>query len=1124
VRKQYRNVFNRIGLVVLLAVLAVSVRAGAQAISGDVVGTVFDKSGAVVPNALIEAVSTDKGTRYTAQANDNGEYRFTNLPVGSYKVSASAANFATTTFNNFNVELNKTVTLPITLEVKGAVTSIEVSGAAQALDTTTSTISNTFEQKQLADLPSASLGVSGILNLSLLSSGVTNAGALGAGSGPSVGGQRPRNNNFTVEGIDNNSKSVTGPLVPIPNDSVAEFTVLQNQYSPEFGHSSGGQFNFVLKSGSNSFHGLGYIYSQNRNLNAIDQVTKNNGFTSNQRYDNNRFGGNIGGPILKNKLFFFGSAQYNPVGQASLPGAPVCTPTAAGYATLASIPGLSATNLGVFQQYATAAPSPSASDPSSFCATATAVTDASGNQIDSVVKVAGQNVQVATLPVAAPNYNNTLTWLAKIDYNISSRDQLRAAFIKSDYTAIDNTPTLPAFYLLNPANNNRLITLNEYHTFSPTLSNEVRFGFNRTYNLVSSGNFNFPGLENPGGSPNFPNLTFDDLNFLQLGPDPNGPQFTFQNVYQLGDNLTWTKGHHTLKFGVEGRKYISPQSFTQRSRGDYEYGSVDRFLRDVNPDVLAERSLGNPVYYGDQSAVYWYANDEWRVHPNFTLNLGVRYEYTTIPFGERSQALNQAASVPGLIDFSKPRAAKNNWGPRIGLAYSPGSSGRTSIRAGFAVAYDVLYDNIGILSLPPQLSGTVDTPFTPDISNYLASGGIPPTSGGIVTFPDVASQRAATANYIVVNQLDPKSITWTLGVQRQLLRDYTLEVRYVGTRGVHLNTQERLNRQPLTTSSVFLPTYTTAPDQATLDALPYTQAGIAAGAYGNGDSFVPAYESAGFTTNLVSFQPNGDSTYHGLATQITKRMSHGLQFIGAYTWSHTIDNSTADFFTSVLTPRRTQDFQDLANDRSNSAIDRRHRVTISAIYDVPFFRNGNWMKRNVMGNWEVGPIYTYQSPQWMTVQSGSDANGNGDTAGDRAVFNPKGTSGVGSGVTSLTNSSGDVVAYLANNPNAQYIRAGRFAQLNAGRNTLPSRHINDLDLTAMKRLSFTEHYRVELSLQALNVLNHPQFVPGYLNDVASISFTGSRAFLNPGSSAWGDIEGVFPSNARSLQLGLKFIF
>jgi hypothetical protein len=1123
--------FRKFFVFTCMAILAISMvvvsGVSAQLISGNIVGTILDKTGAVVPHAKVEAVNTETGARFPTEANDTGEYRLNNLPVGVYNISSSTDQFATTTVNGFKVELNKTITLPITLEVKGAVTSIEVSGTAETLDTTTATLSNTYEQKQVSDLPSASIG-SGVLNLSLLGAGVANAGALGAGSGPAIGGQRPRNNNFTVEGIDNNSKSVTGPLVPVPNDSIAEFSLLQNQYSPEFGHSSGGQFNYVLKSGTNSFHGLAYIYSQNRNFNAIDQATKNNGFTENQRFDNNRFGGNVGGPIIKNKLFFFGSAQYNPVGQASVPGAPVCTPTAAGYSTIAGIPGISANNLSVFQTYATPAPSATANPCPSVPTTDPngGANNASNIFITNPSAPGGFTpVEVGVLPVSAPNYNNALTWMVKLDWDISTKDQLRGAYIKNDYNAIDNTPTLPAFFLLNPANINRLVTLNEYHTFGPTLSNELRFGFNRTYNLTSTGTFNFPGLENTDGSPNFPNLTFDELNSLQLGPDPNGPQFTFQNTYQLSENLTWTKGRHTFKFGIEGRKYISPQSFTQRSRGDYEYSTLDRFLRDVNPDVLAERSLGNPVYYGDQTALYWYVNDTFRVKPNLTVNLGVRYEYTTIPVGERQQALNQAASVPGLIDFSEPRAAKNNWGPRISIAYSPGSSATTSIRAGFAVAYDVLYDNIGILSLPPQLSGTIDTPFTPDTPNYLANGGIPPTSGGVVTFPTVLDQREATANQVVVNQLDPKSITWTLGVQHQFWKDYTAEIRYVGTRGIHLNTQERLNRQPLTNNTVFLPTYTTAPDQATLDALPFTQAGIANGDYGNGDSLVPAYEAAGFDAqNLVSFQPNGSSTYHGLATQLTRQFKNGLQFTAAYTWSHTIDNSTADFFTTLLTPRRTQDFQNLAGDRSNSALDHRHRFTLALIYDVPFFKNGNWLTKNVLGNWEIAPIYTYQSPQWMTVQSNRDVNGNGDTAGDRAIFNPSGVRGTGSDVTPLTNTAGDIVAYVANDPSAQYIRGGLYAKADVGRNTLPSRPIDSVDLTVLKRISFTERLRVEFSAQAFNLLNHAQFVPGYLNDVTSIGFTTDRTFLVPGASNFNNVEGIFPSNARTLQLGLKVIF
>ncbi len=1154
--KRYRKFWTLFSLMVLVLGLVAVSQVSAQLISGNLVGTVLDKTGAVVPGATVEAVNTQTGTKYSTKANEAGEYRFNNMAVGTYNISASAPNLATTTINGYAVELNMTKSLAITLEIKGAVTTVEVSGVAETLDTASSTLATTFDSKMNADLPSTTLGASGILNLSLLSSGVASSGGIGAGSGPSIGGQRPRNNNFTVEGIDNNSKSVTGPLVPVPNDSIAEFTVLQNQYSPEFGHSSGGQFNFVLKGGTNSFHGLGYIYSQNRNFNAMDQATKNNGFTQNQRYDNNRFGGNIGGPILKNKLFFFGSAQYNPLGQATVPGAPVCTPTAAGYTTLAGISGLSATNLGVFKQYATAAPTRgnctstpefdpagNANDPSAVNPTHVPPIVASPACpqfhcifiTDPAAALGFTGVDVGVLPVAAPNYANGLTWMAKIDYDISSKDQIRGSYIYNNLNLIDNTPSLPAFYLAAPANINRLITVNEYHTFNSSLSNELRIGFNRSYSLTPTGNFKFPGLDS------FPDLLFDELNTLQLGPDPNGPQFGYQNLYQIADNVTWTRGHHTFKFGIEGRKYISPQSFTQRSRGDYEYSSMDRYFRDLNPDLLAERSNGNPVYYGDQTALYWYANDDWRIRQNLTLNLGVRYEYTTIPFGERSQALNQAASVPGLIDFSEPRAPKNNWGPRIGLAYSPGSSGKTSIRAGFGIAFDVLYDNIGILSLPPQLSGTIDTPFTPDITNYLGNGGIKPGAGGLRSFDagspagndcvangvatGVPCQIFNTGNHIVVNQLSPKSIQWTLGVQHVFHKDYTVEVRYVGTRGIHLNTQERINRQPLTTSTIGLPTYLANPGQAALDALPYTTAGIAAGAYGNGDSLVPAYENAGFFgANLVQFTPNGDSNYHGLAEQVTKRMGNGLTFVQSYTYSHTIDNSTADFFTSVLTPRRGQDFQNLANDRSNSALDRRHRFTLALIYDLPYFKSGSWLKKNVLGNWEAGPIYTYQSPEWMTVQSSRDVNGNGDTAGDRGIFNPKGTPGLSSDVTALKNTAGATVAYLAKNSNAQYIRGGSFALMNLGRNTLPARHINNLDFTALKRFSLTEQKKIEFSAQALNVMNHPQFVPGSLNDVASIGYTGSRTFLQPGNPQFGNPETVFASNARALQLALKFIF
>ena len=1169
-KQGHRNLFVFLSLAALVLSLVVTSQVGAQAISGDVMGVILDKSGAGVPNATVEAVSTTTGVKYPTKANANGEYHLTNLPVGTYHLSASAANFATTTFNNFKVDLNRTITQNITLEISGAVTTVEVSGAAPALDVTTPTLSTTFELQQL-DLPNTNAnGGSGVLNLSLLTAGVANAGAIGAGSGPAIGGQRPRNNNFTVEGVDNNSKGVTGPLVPVPSDSIAEFTVLQNQYSPEFGHSNGGQFNYVLKSGTNQFHGLAYEYFQNRNLNAIDAIVARNTVApdvpKNPRFDNNRFGGNIGGPILKNKLFFFGSAQYNPVGQATLPGSVVCTPTAAGYTTIDGITGLSSTNLGVFKTYATPAAT------GSNCPSAP-TTDPAGNNNTDTTQAASPacpqygcvfvtnpaaplgftGVDVGVLPVVAPNYINNLTWLAKLDYNISSVDQVRGAVIFNDTKFIDNAATLPVFYQLVPGNINRLVTLNEYHTFTPSISNELRVGFNRSYYNYTTGNFTFPGLDA------FPNLSYDELG-LNIGPDGNAPQYAYQNLYTLGDNLTWSKGRHTLKFGVEGRKYISPQFFTQRARGDYEWATLDGYLRDITPETFAERSSGTTVYYGDQSAIYWYANDSWRIRSNLTINLGVRYEYTTIQTGERAQKLNIAASVPGLISFEEPRAPKNNWGPRIGIAYSPGSSGNTSIRAGFAIGYDVLYDNIGSLSLPPQQSGTADCPGNPSCppSNaFLKNGGIPSTTP---VFTTIAEQRAATASQIRVDQIDPQSITWTLGVQHSFPKNLTAEVRYVGTSGIHLDGQTRLNAGALINNTVFLPTYITAPSQATLDALPYVRGnpatattpgtGIAGGAYSTpanglpigGDTIVPAYDNAGFNGSyVVSFQPNGHSTYHGLATQLTKRMSNGLQFVASYTFSKTIDDSTADFFSTILTPRRPQDFQNLKADRANSAIDHRNRFTLALIYDLPYFKHGNWIEKNLVGNWQLSPIYTYQTAQWMTVQSATDANGNGDSAGDRAIFNPAGAPGTGSAVTALFNTntcaalpaaqqaacfSNHTVAYLASNPNAQYIRLGTYARANAGRNTLKGQAINDWDFSISKKFDFTERLRLQFTASAYNLFNHPQFNPGYLNDVTSISFTNGnvRTFLNPAGGTFNDIQSVFPSNARTMQLGLRFTF
>jgi hypothetical protein len=1089
----------------------------------------------------VQVVATNIGTgvKTTTKTNAGGEYHFVNLPVGHYSIAVSG-NGMSGGYNDVEVQLNKKATANITAAVAAASTSIEVSTNAVTIDTTTPQIQSTFESKELQDLPSATIGL-GVLNLSLLDAGVATSGGIGAGTGPSVSGQRPRNNNFTIEGVDNNSKSVTGPVVTIPNDAIQNFSVLQNQFDPEYGHSSGGQFNQTIISGTNQWHGRAYEYFQNRNLNAIDaqnaRTQKGPNFV-NPAFDNNRFGGQVGGPIWKDKVFFFTNQEYNPTHQA-LGSLFICAPTAAGYATLSALPGLSQNNFTALKQAEGTAPAAGGSN----CTAIGATTTAGG-------------AELGEIDFSPSTFNNTFTSTNSVDVNLSDKDQIRARYIyqKNDSTDFSGV-NIPTFFTTVPVRDH-VITLSEYHSFSPTLNNEFRVGFNRNTQFFTAGNFTFPGLAQ------FPNLFFDDSQ-NQIGPDPNAPQFGIQNVYQATDNIVWVKGKHNLKFGFEARDYISPQGFTQRSRGDYDYGSTEEFLTDQSPTSFGQRSTGNNTYYGNQLAYYAYANDEFRITKNLTLNFGLRYEYTGIPFTEQLQSLNAAASVPGLINFGAPQAPKNDWAPRVGFAYSPGNSGDTTIRGGYALSYDVLYDNLGLLAVPPQFGGTCDVLQSVNGQGgcswndnaFLANGGLPLGQGsGLQSFASVAEQRAATVNFIPNNVKYPYSETWTLGVEHVFAKKYTAEARYVGTRGIHLPVQQQIDIQPRVSSSLFLPTFLTPPDQATIAGLTTTLADI--NPKGNHNNILPAYLNAGFAGAITSFQPLGSSIYHGLQTQLTRTFSQGLQLQAAYTWSHAFDNSTADVFSTLLTPRRPQNSQNFNADYSTSALDRRQRLSLEAIYDVPFFKNSsNWMAKNLLGNWEIAPVWQLQSPEFYTPQSsgptgdpdcttvttavpctfgaGQDSNLNGDSAPDRTIFNAAGVPGTGSAVTTLCNTtvaigspcpSANIVGYVAVNPNAQYIQAASGALATAGRNTAALPRTNNWDLTVVKRLKATEKTSLEFQAQAFNVFNHSQFIPGFVNQVNSIGFTGITSFVRAGNSAFNDPTQAFSNNARSMQLTAKFIF
>lgn len=1120
--------FFRAIAIFLLPLAFLTSQALAQQTSGNLAGAVYDPAGATIPSATVIAHSVATGVDTTTTSTSAGDFRFENLPIGKYTITVTSPGFRKAEVSNLDVPLNQTVTTNIKLAIGQASASIEVTEAAAPIDTTTAQVQTAYDSKELADLPSASGGQlgSGVINLSLLNAGVTSSGGAGYGTGPSVGGQRPTNNSFTIEGIDNNSLSVTGPLVTIPNDAVSEFSVLQNQFSPDFGHSSGGQFNQVVKSGTNQFHGMAYEYFQNRNLDAADNLDFVQGNPLHPRYDNNRFGGNFGGPIKRNKLFFFGDYEYDPVGAAS--GIGYYAPTAAGYSTLAALPGISQTNLAEFKKYlgiGSVAANPATLPFGSpvLVAPGPGSNESLGTGVFAPGATGAINVPVGLISSSLPAYANYEYAVGSIDYNISDTDSLRGRFVLNRTGVIDTAGFPSVFFGILPANA-YLATLSEYHTFTPTLINEFRLGYNRLNQTIPLfGNQSFPGLDA------FPNIDVNELN-AAYGPNPNAPQFNIQNLYQLTDNLTWTKGNHSFKFGFDGWSAISPSSFTQRSRGDYEWDFLSDYLFDNTPDFLAQRGLGNVVYYQNQQLLGFYGNDSWKIKPNLTINLGLRYEYLTVPLTENTQDLNASASVPGLIEFKSPTTQKTDFMPRVGIAYSPGTSGRTSIRAGFGITYDVLYDNLGTLSLPPQLSTTVDVTGSP-ATGFLAGGGIPANTA--VTPPEGAAARAATSGFIP-NQQRPEAYNWNFGIQHQFAGNYVFETRYVGTRGLFLPIQLQLNRQPTVNASNALPIFFTMPSQATLDALTSTLANLQA-ASANA-SIVPAYLNAGFRSTISAFMPQGNSTYHGWSNELSRRFSNGLQFRGSYTWSHNIDDSTDAINATTLAPRRPQDSQDLRPERASSLLDYRNRIVMEMLYDVPYFKNRNWWLKNLVGNWEIAPVYTFESGQHVTPQSAVDSNLNKDSAPDRVEINAAGNRSLGTSASPLTNSAGDVVAYLADDPNAMFVQAPEGTLPNGGRSLLNLNPIDDLDLTVAKRFNLTERSRLEFSIRAFNIFNHPQYVGGYVDDVHPFGPGGggyaqgtplgdlARSAITPGSSVFEDWNQAFSSNPRQITLALKLTF
>src|SRR5712675_1894901 len=494
--------------------LIFSLPAAAQRITGTLRGQILDPSGAAVPEAKVTATNQETGVTVTITATSAGTYSFPSLIPGSYKISVEAKGFKNFLKTEITVAANQDNVADAHMDMGVATEVVEVSGGSVAIQTASSELNNTFDSRAV-DLPNGGGTLNGsLLNLAVLAPNVVAQPGGVTGIGGSVGGTRPRDNNFTVDGVDDNNLGVTGNNSTVIPDAVSEFNLTTNQFSAEYGHSAGGQFSLVTKTGTNNWHGSGEWYNQNRNYNSLDNLTKgailNGSLPGQPAFDNNRFGGTLGGPIIKNKLFVFGAYEYTTLHGQGTPTA-FTGPTAAGLATL----------------QASAADSTVSDLLKNFPV-------AQANDAGSVT-VNGQSVPIGNLIIISPLFQRENDAIVNTDYTLG-KHQLGARFLFNQESFINPVnSTQAAFNQLEPVHN-RKIALSDVWTINNTVVNDLRL----QYSFFSAAFIN-PCTTCP------PDTTVENLSSTTIGPGDNQDQK--QNTYQIIDTLTWSHGKHTFKFG-----------------------------------------------------------------------------------------------------------------------------------------------------------------------------------------------------------------------------------------------------------------------------------------------------------------------------------------------------------------------------------------------------------------------------------------------------------------------------------------------------------------------------------------------------------------------------------------------
>lgn len=1175
-------------LAAICVLLLATSSAFAQGSRGSISGEVTDPQGAVVPGATVKLIKPESNQELrTVTTNDQGVYQFLEIDAGTYDIVITATGFAETRLKDAALEPNRALRLDAKLGVGGATEEVTVTAAQEILDRDTPTLGTSVEGRRVQGLP---LNGRNILDLALGQPGVTTATTgFGGGLGIRVNGQRGTENNITLDGANNNETAVGGATGAQPRpDAVQEFRLLTSNYEAEFGRNTGSVITVVTKGGTNEFHGNGRFFYRPTVLSAARFFDQNEfgdkprpGTIDDyrRRFERKEFGFNIGGPIWlpkfgeggksiwkgKDRTFFF----FDYEGRAQLIGASQ---------TVTNLP-TAAERAGQFSHTifdpATGLPFPGNLIPA--------------NRISPIATYYLQYLPLpassaGTATVGANEVTNFDIITARVDHLLTNAQTLN--FTANYYDAAVNAPfafggsNVPGFGSVDLRSTFNFVARHTY-TISPRLVNSFLAGYARNdqpsvapVNHDSPASIGFvstftivPAFAGP------PRIGLLDRG-LTLGNTIQGPQARVAENFQIQDSLSYSNGNHRYKFGFDGTLYKQDQLFLFINQGIFQYATGNG--GNSTGDDFADLLIGNtPVsqQYGSngerdfrQKAGALFAQDNWRFRDNISLSLGVRYEYNTpltdkadrvayYRLGQTSTLLNAGFRGPdgifisrgatgrppnGLVYVGDPdsvlggtvphggvRKDWNNFAPRVGIAWSPKSSegsffrsvlgnSDTVIRAGFGIAYGAIIGDTALQQLTAPgyagtnafffpSSGTLANPFAPDPFPLYSRDG-DALNQGQVTNPFlglggpvvISGPQSQFSRSIDPNIRTPYTYQYNFTVERAFMRNYVASVAYVGNIGKKLYALEQINPS----FGTFLPASSLS------RAIPAATTGNPNSRRLNDD----------FRLGIAQMVSAGNSSYNSLQAQVQRRLSDGLLFQLAYTYSKSISDSD--------TLRDTLDLLDRKRGKSLSAQDVPHRFTATALYDLPFFKSGGGPGRYLLGGWNIGGIYTYQSGTVFTVTNPFDTVGTGggvlsnaDLGAPYQQLNPQANDGRAFNADAFRRISA---------PNAGFVLARDFRRGTAGFNQYRLNNpVNNVDMILAKNTKIGERMNMELRFEAFNALNHTQFTTVDLNMGSAATCTVSGGVTTGDCSKASNVNfGKYTAarESRVIQLGARFSF